>query len=292
MIKKEDSLLGMLFAVLTYIMWGLLPLYFNLVSIFPSTYVLACRILFSFILVLIIVLIVRFLKLHKLNFYINKKQIFFILLGGIFLSGNWYLYIYAVTHNKILDASLASYMTPLLTTAIGIIFLHEKKTKLEYIAVVLAIVAVMYKTLSLGIFPFLPVIMSLSFSLYGFIKKITHYNSLEGLLLEMSLISIPAAIVIVNMSPQLTDISGFSWFLLSLVAVVTLTPLYTFSKATKRLRVTTIGFFQFITPILSSLVGIFVFKEALSMSTIITFAIVILAVSFYMVSLVIKIKNV
>lgn len=265
-------------AASAYIMWGLLPIYWKAVQNFDSAFVLGVRVITTFIFTLIIIIF------KKANLYRGIKPLVLIFIAGIFLGLNWYLYIYTVNSGNVLEAGLAYYIAPILSILIGIIFFREKKTVLEYLAIVLMFIGMIYQTITLGKPPIMAFFIGLTFSVYGILKKMTIYSGWESLFLETLSILIPSIIIsklYFPASPQPTN----TWITLMFAGVATGIPLYLYAKAAKSLEVSTLGFLQFFVPLLATLLAIFAYKEELNFNRAITLAIIILAAILYAVSI-------
>lgn len=265
-------------AASAYIMWGLLPIYWKAVQNFDSAFVLGVRVITTFIFTLIIIIF------KKANLYRGIKPLVLIFIAGIFLGLNWYLYIYTVNSGNVLEAGLAYYIAPILSILIGIIFFREKKTLLEYLAIILMFIGMIYQTITLGKPPIMAFFIGLTFSVYGILKKMTIYSGWESLFLETLSILIPSIIIsklYFPASPQPTN----TWITLMFAGVATGIPLYLYAKAAKSLEVSTLGFLQFFVPLLATLLAIFVYKEELNFNRAITLAIIILAAVLYAVSI-------
>ncbi|SUW09374.1 permease [Brachyspira pilosicoli] len=265
-------------AASAYIMWGLLPIYWKAVQNFDSAFVLGVRVITTFIFTLIIIIF------KKANLYRGIKPLVLIFIAGIFLGLNWYLYIYTVNSGNVLEAGLAYYIAPILSILIGIIFFREKKTVLEYLAIVLMFIGMIYQTITLGKPPIMAFFIGLTFSVYGILKKMTIYSGWESLFLGTLSILIPSIIIsklYFPATPQPTN----TWITLMFAGVATGIPLYLYAKAAKSLEVSTLGFLQFFVPLLATLLAIFVYKEELNFNRAITLAIIILAAILYAVSI-------
>lgn len=265
-------------AASAYIMWGLLPIYWKAVQNFDSAFVLGVRVITTFVFTLIIIIF------KKANLYRGMKSLVLIFIAGIFLGVNWYLYIYTVNSGNVLEAGLAYYIAPILSILIGIIFFREKKTILEYLAIVLMFIGMIYQTITLGKPPIMAFFIGLTFSVYGILKKMTIYSGWESLFLETLSILIPSIIIsklYFPTTPQPTN----TWITLMFAGIATGIPLYLYAKAAKSLEVSTLGFLQFFVPLLATLLAIFVYKEELNFNRAITLAIIILAAILYAVSI-------
>ena len=271
-------------AASAYIMWGLLPIYWKAVQNFDSAFVLGVRVITTFIFTLIIIIF------KKANLYKGIKPLILIFVAGIFLGINWFLYIYTVNSGHVLEAGLAYYIAPILSILIGIIFFREKKTVLEYLAIILMFIGMIYQTITLGKPPIMAFFIGLTFSIYGILKKMTIYSGWESLFLETLSILIPSIIISKLYFPTSSQPTN-TWITLMFAGVATGIPLYLYAKAAKSLEVSTLGFLQFFVPLLATLLAIFVYKEELNLNRAITLAIIILAAILYAVSIFRKSKT-
>ncbi len=283
---NNESSIGMLYATTAYLFWALFPIYWKLVDAFDPMFLLAARMFCSFI----IIIIISFVTKNFRDLYISKRYILILFIAAIFLSCNWYLYIYAITTNRVLDASLAYYISPIVSMVFGIVIFREKKNKLEYSAIIIAIVAIAYKTISLNTLPILSLSIAITMSIFNVMKKITRYNGIKSTMLETSIMVIPAIIYIYHSNPRNFDVTIYDWLLLSLSGIVTTLPLLLFSKASKMINLSTMGFFQFIVPITATLLAIFLYKETVTKDTMITFIMIFISVGLYITSLVKKLQ--
>ncbi len=277
----SDNNKFILTALLAYIMWGLLPLYWKQVQNFDSAFVLGIRIITTFIFSLIIVIYKRS------DLYKGLRHLILIITAGIFLGINWYLYIYAVNSGHVLDAGLAYYIAPILSILIGIIFFRDKKTKLEYAAIILMFIGMIYQTITLGKPPITAFFIGLTFAVYGLLKKLTVYSSSESLFLETAAIIIPSLIlskIYFPSSPQPIH----TWIALMFSGIATGIPLYLYAKAAKGLEISTLGFLQFLVPMSATLLAVFVYKEEINLNRLITLIIIITASFLYALSILVN----
>ncbi|MEI0604241.1 EamA family transporter RarD [Brachyspira alvinipulli] len=268
-------------AAIVQIIWGLLPIYWKTIDNFNASFILSMRIITTLIFTFIIILQNGSIK----KLYRGKKELIAILFAGLFIGLNWYFYIYAVNSNRVLESGLAYYISPILSILIGIIFFKEKKNALEYTAIVLMIIGILYQTYAIGYPPVLSLIMASTFSIYTALKKITSYSAWESLFLESLSILIPALFLFKIYYPAQPQPIN-TWIILLMIGFVTGLPLYLFSLVVKNIPISTLGCLQFICPILETILGALIYKEELPISKIITFIIIISAASLYAFSLI------
>lgn len=271
-------------AASAYILWGLLPIYWKTVQNFNSAFVLGMRVITTFIFTLIIIIY------KKSKLYRGKKALIQTIIAGILVGVNWYLYIYTVNSGNILEAGLAYYICPILSIFIGIVIFREKKKPLEYLAIVLMFIGMIYQTISLGKPPIMAFCIALTFSIYGILKKFTVYSGWESLFLETFAIIIPSIIIAKIYFPQNPQPIS-KWIALMFAGVATGVPLYLYAKAAKGLQISMLGFLQFLVPFMATILAIFVYKEEININRGITLCIIISASIIYIISIFRHSKN-
>jgi len=281
--KEQNK--GALFAIASYISWGLLPIYWKLMQNVSSLEILAHRIIWSAVFTFIFCII---WKRHYLKKYFsNRRDLLRLSITGILVSANWGIYIYAVNANHILDASLGYYINPIVSVLLGIIFLKERLNKTQIIAFLITIAGVAYFTIDYGKFPWVAISLATTFGVYGLLKKKMNFDSMTALSIE-TMLALPLALIYMgylvssNSNVFMSGSSNISTQLLLIsTGVITVLPLYWFGLATVRVPLYSIGFFQYIAPTLKLLIGIFIFDEAFTISHVICFSAIWLALILY-----------
>ena len=275
---------SIILAASAYILWGLLPIYWKTVQNFNSAFVLGMRVITTFIFTLIIIIY------KKSKLYRGKKALIQTIIAGILVGVNWYLYIYTVNSGNILEAGLAYYICPILSIFIGIVIFREKKKPLEYLAIILMFIGMIYQTVSLGKPPIMAFCIALTFSIYGILKKFSVYSGWESLFLETFAIIIPSIIIAKIYFPQNPQPIS-KWIALMFAGIATGIPLYLYAKAAKGLQISMLGFLQFLVPFMATILAIFVYKEEININRAITLGIIILASVIYIISIFTRSKN-
>lgn len=285
--QLSESKKGLLAALSAYLIWASLSLYWKLLSEVSALEILCHRILWSFVFIFLYMALSGQLK-ETLAQYNNKKLIGQLFLSCAVLTFNWFLFIWAITHNRVIETSLGYYINPLINILAGIIFLKEEKSTAIFIAIALATLGVLVQIVALGTFPFVALGLGISFCIYGVIRKVISIESAPGLFIETSL-SAPFAlayVVYLYMHGQgsflytSTTIDG----LLIFAGVLTSLPLLLFTYGARRITLTVMGILQYISPTLTFLFGIFLFKETFTVYHLITFACIWLALAIYTIS--------
>ncbi|RUO46424.1 EamA family transporter RarD [Pseudidiomarina aquimaris] len=275
---------GVLFAIAAYTMWGVAPIYFKLLQQVPALEILAHRIIWSFILVLLLIVGLRRWQRIK-PVVTNKKQMLRLTIATFLLGGNWFLFIWAINNDHILDASLGYYINPLLNVAIGMVVFAERMRRMQLVAIALAVIGVLIQVISFGSVPWVALALACSFATYGAIRKRLPVDSMTGLWLETTIL-LPFMLVYVFFfaNSGASDMTSNTWqlnLLLIAAGIVTTAPLLCFTAAAQRIRYATLGFFQYIGPSLMFILAVWVYGEPLAADKLVTFAIIWAALALY-----------
>ncbi|MFT4806812.1 MAG: chloramphenicol-sensitive protein RarD [Paraglaciecola sp.] len=267
---------GVLFALAAYSMWGIAPIYFKLLTSVPALEIVMHRIVWS-VLVLCLLLFVR-KKFRQVFMAIRDPKIIATLsISGLLLAVNWLIFIWAVNNDKMLDASLGYFINPLFNVLLARLFLQESLTRLQLLAVFVALSGVVFLIFSYGQLPWIALALATSFSIYGLLRKKVTVDSMPGLLIE-SCIMLPFALLYwLMMDTSSGNMLANSFDLnttLLLAGVVTTAPLLCFTAAARRIRYTTLGFFQYIGPSLMFLLAVLHYQEPLDVTRVVTFVFV------------------
>lgn len=257
---------GVIYAVLAYGTWGLLPLYWSLLDGWKSEEILAYRIVWSFIFLLFVVMYQKNLQSAKRTLT-QSHAFFYLLLSSLLISTNWFTYIWAVTHNHVLETSLGYYINPLISILLGTVFLKEKLNKLQIGSIFLAAIGVSIFIFHFGAIPWVAVILAASFAFYGLVKKVQKVTETTGLAIEMLLV-LPLALIYLVFFTQKTVSEGISllnFILLSLTGLFTALPYLWFAMGARRIPLSMVGFLQYIEPTLTLFLGIFFFNESFTL---------------------------
>jgi len=278
---------GVVYAVIAYLAWGLLPLYWNVFATMGSLEILAHRIIWSFVFVGLLLLVARRWRQMREAMAGAKGKIVMILCS-LLICANWLIYIWAVNHGKVMETSLGYYMNPLLSVLFGVVFLKERLKLGQWVALGLAAAGVLYITFQYGEFPWVAISLALSFALYGLTKKQLQVDSLSGVAWE-TLLVVPISLLYLSYLQSNGTATAWamdSWqiVLLMLAGVVTALPLLWFAAATKYLPLSTIGFIQYLSPTISLLSAVFLFGEAFTTTHLISFSLIWAALVVYTIS--------
>ena len=262
-------------ALSTYLIWGVLPLYWNLLARAEANEILAHRIIWSFFFMVVVLMVTKRWQSFKEDcraLWQNKKRGAILLLAAFTISLNWLTYIWAVNHDHVIDTSIGYYINPLMSVLFGIVFFRERISGLKKISLLLAAIGIVLMTYQLGKLPWVAVVLAVSFSVYGALKKQLHLNPFSSITLE-TLLMMPFAVPYIGML-MMSPANHFSLATPDLAlyfmgtGVVTAVPLVLFSYGANLLPLNVLGFFQYISPTIGLLLGIFFFHETFGMAQI------------------------
>ena len=282
--SQQESLSGVAYASSAFFIWGLSPMYWKVLHNIPAFEIIMHRVFWSFFFLIIIVVFQK----HWTEFTaaIKNRRNFLILFPTTMLLGfNWFIYIWAVNNDHILQASLGYFINPLVNVLLGMVFLRERLRPLQTVSLVLAGISVLYLTIQYGQFPWIALSLAFAFGFYGLIRKVAPVSSLVGLSMEMLFLFVPALayIVIINSkgTGALFNVSIKIDLFLMGAAFLTAFPLLLFTLGARRLNLSTLGFIQYIAPSCMFLLGVFVYNEPLSSAQIWTFVLIWTALCIY-----------
>lgn len=269
---------GLLLAIAAYAIWGGFPLFFHYLNHVSATEVLAHRIIWSLLATLLIgILLGRWRNLVRL--VINKKQMAWLAISSLLIAVNWLIYIWAVSEQRVLEASLGYFITPVMSLLLARLILKERLHKLQAAAAVLAVLAIIWELISLGALPWVGLSLSIAFALYGLIRKMHPVDGLNGLTAEC-LWLLPFTLIWLGWQawfiPGALAFGGddFTTWMLVGAGLITALPLVLFAMAAKLADLSVVGFFMYLNPTLQFLIGVFVLHEAYPPERLITFVLI------------------
>lgn len=258
-----------------FVLWGILPIYWKLLSKLDSMFILSNRMVWSLVFCMFIVLFSG--NYPKIKEAIqDKKQFMITACCGVLITINWGSYIYAVNAGHILDASLAYYMNPLLSIAIAFAAFREKLSVQKWAAAGIAFLGILYTIIEYGTFPWLSLVIGGSFAVYGALKKNVKYEAMVSLFIETMVITPFALIYIIYCEVHGTGsegiLTGAEFLLLPLAGVITAIPLLLYASGVKGIPYSLSGILMYLNPTLQLLIGVFLYKETFTGSSAVMFA--------------------
>jgi chloramphenicol-sensitive protein RarD len=274
---------GNLYALLAYGAWGLLPIYWKFFQQSSPVEVLSHRMLWSLVF-LSGILLIQQRQAEVKALLKSPQQLRLLLLTATLLTCNWGLYIYGVNSDRVVETSLGYFINPLVSVLLGFLFLRERLLRGQQCAVALAALGVGYFVWQFGAVPWIALGLAFTFAFYGLLRKVVAVAPMVGLAVETLLIT-PAALALVGYW-QVTGVGHFgtsvslTWLFIG-AGVMTSMPLLWFNNAAKRLRLSTLGFFQYLAPSIQLLLGVFLYREPFTPTHLITFGCIWAALLLY-----------
>ncbi len=272
------------YALLAYVSWGLLPFFWKWFQHLPPGAILSHRIVWSFLFVAGLLLWAR--RLPDMGGLFASTRTFTVaLVSALLIGANWLLYIAAVNADQMVEASLGYYINPLMNVVLGVVFLKEKPTSLQWTAIGIAATGVLILTVSFGKLPWIALLLAITFALYGFVKKKAAVDSLTGLSWE-TLILVPFAAIALFLYRDQGALAfhDVSLWPIMLAGIITALPLLWFAAAAKGLPLATLGLFQYVNPTVQLLIGVLLFREPFTGMHIVSFACIWSALLLYVYS--------
>ena len=287
---EREIKLGIFYTTFAYLLWGFLPIFWKQLDHVDAGQLLAHRIIWSFVFMIIIVFVSKnwskFIQECK-AIWKTKKKLIGIICASLIISVNWLLFIIAVNAGHVLQASLGYYINPLVSILLGVIFLKEILSLWQIIATILAAIGVTFMTFQAGVFPYLSISLALTFGVYGLLKKIVPLKSMFGLTIETLLVT-PIALIYLFQT-NIGNITQIDWVsstsgLFILSGVATAVPLLLFGAGAFRIPLSMVGFLQYLNPTIMLLVGVFLYKEPFTYVHLVTFGCIWSACLLYTLS--------
>lgn len=275
---KQDEKIGIFYAAFSYIIWGILPMYWKWLHHVSAEEILANRIFWSFIFMIILLLLTKkwgtFIGTLR-EVKLNKKVFTSLVIASLLITANWFIYIWAVNDNHIVETSLGYYINPLVSILLGVFILKEKLNKTQIISFSIAALGVLILTVSYGQFPWISFSLAISFGLYGLVKKVIKVDSSIGLTLETMTVAPLALIYILYLlyKGNFTFLNGSLKIDLLLIGAgaATAIPLLFFAKGAQKIPLYLLGFLQYIAPTIMLFLGVLVYGEHFSTVHLIAF---------------------
>ena len=287
-IMTNDRSKGIFSAVIAYLFWGLLPVYWKLLHQAGALEILSHRVFWSlFFLFLFLVITQRVGAFcHEVCSIKNDpRRILGVLASTLLITLNWLVYIWAVNDNRIIETSLGYYINPLVNVLLGVALLKEKLSSKQYLAVALAAAGVLNLVFHFGVFPWVALSLAITFGLYGLCKKLLALSPITGITLETLIISPLAIAYLLFLNTQAIGVFGsgnlFATALLTGAGIVTALPMVLFANAANQLPLSLLGFIQYLSPTLALLTGVFVYHEPFTQAHAVSFGLIWMALAIF-----------
>lgn len=274
---------GVVAALCAYLLWGFLPILFHALDGVGSVTIVAERTLWSLLLLAGILAVTRgFGEVRAL--FADPATLMRVAIAAVVLAVNWLLYVWAVETGQVLEASFGYFINPLVNVAMGMVLLGERQTRMQAFAILIAVVAIGIQAVGIGSVPYIALGLALSFGFYGYFRKTVKIGPASGLFAETVILA-PLALGYVGWTFLSNGVGPHgdptTLLLLALTGPATAVPLLLFAYGVRRLRLTTIGMFQYIAPSIQFLVAIFLFREELNGLRLLSFGLIWLSLAVF-----------
>jgi chloramphenicol-sensitive protein RarD len=277
---------GIIAGISAYWLWGASPIFWNAIKMVPPLELLAWRVVWALLFLALFILVTRRGEVLRMA-YRNPRTRMIAMASGALLTVNWALFIWAVTHEHLVEISLGYYINPLMSVALAVLVLGESLSRAARLAVAMTAVAVIVMTIAAGETPWISLSLAITFALYGLLKKQPDAAPpFEALMLESATAAVPLfaylAWLILNNDSVVTA-STESWALLPFTGLITIAPLVLFATAAQRIPLATLGMLQYLAPTIQLGLGVWLYGEAVSRGQFIGFVTVWIALGIFAV---------
>ncbi|MBW2399221.1 MAG: EamA family transporter RarD [Deltaproteobacteria bacterium] len=282
--STRASSLGVAYALGAYGIWGFAPMYWRALESIPAAQLLAHRVWWSMVVGVALLLLTR--RVGELRVVLrSRRRLLPMLFSALLIGTNWLVFLYAVETDRVLDTSLGYYINPLISVLMGTLLLGEKLRPWQIAAVSLAALGVLWLTLSFGELPWISLVLAFSFALYGLVRKLAPVMPVVGFTLETAILAPLGLAYLLFVRAEGSDASADATFGFRLLIVgtgaFTAVPLLCFNSAAKRLKLSTVGLFQYIAPSISFVLAVALYGEPFTRAHTVAFACVWLALAIY-----------
>ncbi len=282
--RAENTVLtGTIFGFSAYLIWGFAPIFWKALHGVPPLNLIAHRIIWSLLLLAIVLSIQRRWPAFRAILR-SPRALVLLLFSTLFLAGNWFVFVYAVLTDRVLETSLGYFMNPLVNVFLGFVILREPLRGGQKLAVAIAAGGVLYLTLQGQNPPWISLFLAISFAMYGLMRKLARVEALPGLTLEVLMLA-PIALVYLLLDGRVAGDFGAANFgthlLIVGTGVITAVPLLCFGMGVRRISLTALGFLQYTAPTVTFFLGIYLYGEPFSKVRFIAFCCIWIALVFY-----------
>jgi len=267
-----------------YVLWGVFPLYFPLLEPAGGLEIVAHRVVWSLVFVALLLTVLRGWSQVR-AIVVDRRALLVLAVAALLIAVNWLVYVYAVNSGHVVEASLGYFINPLVSVVLGVAVFRERLRRLQWVAVGIAVLAVVVLTVDYGRPPWIALTLALSFGLYGLMKKVVRVDAAPGLFVETAAVFVPALVVLgvlqASGGAAFGHASVGNSFLLASTGLATAVPLLLFAAAASRVPLSTIGLLQYVTPLMQLSIGVFVYDEPMPPARLAGFAIVWLALAVF-----------
>jgi chloramphenicol-sensitive protein RarD len=269
---------GLWYGLSAYTIWGLFPIYWKLIEFVPADQIIAHRIVWSFLLLALAGVLARGRRQSRRHVTMTRKIVGLYTAAAVLIAVNWFVYVWAVAHDFIVETSLGYFITPMVNVLVGVVILGERLRRFQVVAIGLAAAGVGYLAIVYGDVPWIAIALAVTFGTYGLLKKKAPLGSVAGLTLETGLLFLPALVYLGATEARGTgafmQVDTGTQILIIAAGPITTLPLVLFAAAVRRIPLSAIGMLQFIAPTIQFLLGVLVYQEPFNQQRLVGFALV------------------
>ncbi len=272
--SQQNTTKGVICALGAYLIWGIAPIYFKSIQQVPAEEILTHRIIWSFFFMLLLLTLTNHWPFVR-QMLKQPKKLLVLMVTAVTIGTNWLIYIWSVNNGYMLQASLGYFINPLVNVLFGMLFLHERFRRMQWVAVALAVTGVLIQLWQFGSVPIIGLSLAVTFALYGLLRKKLAIDAQTGMTFEtLWLLPIGVIYLLFFADSPTSSMAMNSWtlnLLLISAGIVTTVPLLLFTEAANHLRLSTLGFFQYLGPTLMFLLATLVYGEHITTELLVTF---------------------
>jgi len=278
---------GMIFGLTAYGLWGVIPIYFRMLTDITNSYeILSHRIAWSALFLMCVLVVMRAQWRTVLGVFGRPKLLLALIVSSVLIALNWFVYIYGVETRRVVHCSLGYFITPLVNVALGVLLLKEKFRFWQGFALAFGLVGMLLMASLADSFPWIALSLAATFSSYGLMRKLQPVDTLTGVTIETLILAPIAAIYLFIQGSAWHASSPYEHWLLILSGPATVIPLFCFGQAARMLPLSTLGFLQYVSPSMQFLVAVYYFREPMNQMQAMAFVVVWIGLLIYSVDLV------
>ncbi|EMF4672384.1 TPA: EamA family transporter RarD [Providencia stuartii] len=282
--SQQNTIKGVLCALGAYLIWGVVPIYFKTIQEVPAEEILTHRIIWSFFFMLVLLTATKHWSYMR-QVLKQPKKILILGVTAVTIASNWLIYIWAVNHGYMLQASLGYFINPLVNVLFGMLFLQERFRRMQWVAVILALTGVLIQLWQFGSVPVIGLSLAVTFATYGLLRKKLGVDAQTGMTFEtLWLLPVGVIFLLFFADSPTSNMAMNDWHLnvlLILAGVITTVPLLLFTEAANHLRLSTLGFFQYLGPTIMFLLAVFIYGEKMTSELLVTFGFIWVALILF-----------
>ncbi len=275
---------GILYGIAAYVSWGVLPIFWKLLQDVPPLETVGQRILWSFPLLLLLLVATKQLRSMRVLFS-SWRILGLVALTALLLIANWSVYIYGINSGRIVETSLGYFMNPLVNVLLGVLFVHERLRRGQWASIGIAALGVLWLTFMYGSLPWIGLTLAFTFGFYALFKKLGSLEAMTGLTSEMGILFLPVVLLLAYYYSQpgnASTIANSTTLLLFMsTSVFTVGPLLLFGAAVRMIPLSVIGLLQYIAPTLQFLLGVFVYHEPFNSHLLVGYCLIWMALAVF-----------